>query len=79
MALIDEVINEVRQGFQDINSKLESLESRFTNFGARLGNVESKLANLDVRLGRLEEQTKTNCSKLDEMQKSLDALKKTRG
>ena len=59
-----------------LDAKIESLENRFRNYGIRLGQVESKYPNLDARLGRLEEQTKINCNKFDEMQKSLDEFEK---
>ena len=34
MATTDEILDEVRNGFKMIDTRFESLESRFTNFGA---------------------------------------------
>ena len=46
--------------FEEVKNRFDDLNTRFMNMGIRMGSFETKLESLNTRIGNIEEQNKSN-------------------
>lgn len=82
----NDMINMIRQGFNDINkrfnamdARLDKVENRLDQMDARFDNIENRLDQMDTRLDRIEHRLDNVEERLENIEKDVSYLSRNIG